>query len=271
MEAGLGIAGLGSLIGNCLIPNWLDQSAPFLLPFRRGAESVWYTHAMTSDDVTFYLLSAALVGLVVIIFGRASKRSRPNYHEDLAQEQEHLFAIWEENRRKARAAETRHLRLPAMDAILRHREKRSPDEIEADRAAYLAQEQFFSRIRWQTHLSVEECDRLSRQPIRGMTEHVLQDMLNDQRHSCFYCASPIAIGGLHRDHLIPLAQLGPNHISNIVLACPGCNLTKGSRDPFEFVRSTNRVLRPSDELQRDIASRVTAMRECVPIWSSLMK
>jgi 5-methylcytosine-specific restriction endonuclease McrA len=56
-------------------------------------------------------------------------------------------------------------------------------------------------------------------------------------YRCAWCG---AVGKLHRDHVIPLAQGGTNWAANIVPACRACNLSKSDRDPNEFARSRMR-------------------------------
>jgi 5-methylcytosine-specific restriction endonuclease McrA len=40
--------------------------------------------------------------------------------------------------------------------------------------------------------------------------------------------------GYHVDHRVPLSRGDSNDISNIVLACPHCNLSKGAKLPEDF-------------------------------------
>lgn len=54
---------------------------------------------------------------------------------------------------------------------------------------------------------------------------------------CHYCRERLSLSGPDKfqvDHFIPLSRGGSNWPSNIVLACPGCNLAKGSKLPSEF-------------------------------------
>jgi len=54
-----------------------------------------------------------------------------------------------------------------------------------------------------------------------------------QQGLCFYCGDDIT-AEYHVDHYIPLTRGGSNDISNIVLACPHCNLSKNNRLPSEW-------------------------------------
>lgn len=50
---------------------------------------------------------------------------------------------------------------------------------------------------------------------------------------CFYCSCDLT--EYHVDHYIPLSRGGTNWPSNIVLACPQCNMAKGDMMPERFI------------------------------------
>lgn len=61
-----------------------------------------------------------------------------------------------------------------------------------------------------------------------------------QRGRCAYCRGKLVSEGpakFHIDHIVPLAAGGAHAPSNLQLACPGCNVRKGARDPVDFARS----------------------------------
>ena len=61
--------------------------------------------------------------------------------------------------------------------------------------------------------------------------------LSRQKNLCHYCLQPLVFFGPEKyqiDHFIPLSRGGSNYANNIVLACPGCNLSKGDKMPWEF-------------------------------------
>jgi 5-methylcytosine-specific restriction endonuclease McrA len=139
-------------------------------------------------------------------------------------------------------------------AIIRPPKRELTDgELEQDRQTLLAQEEFFSRIRWETHLSASEVIKLKRQPITGISSDWIARTLEQQQMSCFYCRDAISVGSMHKDHLIPLAMWGLNHVSNIVLSCPTCNLEKGPKDPLHFVRSSLRLQKVD---QKELLERI---------------
>ena len=50
---------------------------------------------------------------------------------------------------------------------------------------------------------------------------------------CQYCGRPPDWGRGTVDHVIPVSRGGRNVWDNVVLACSGCNRTKGGRTPEE--------------------------------------
>jgi len=168
--------------------------------------------------------------------------------------------------RTQRQGPTHSFPIPRPQVIRPPTTTKSDAEIEADREAYLAQERFFSQIRWESYISQSELERLKRLPIQDMTHQGVLRKLTKQNEACFYCSSRISIFDHHKDHLIPLAMWGPNHFDNIVLACAACNLSKGAKDPFHFIRSTTRPLRDLNALQSDIRSQVETALGHVPDW-----
>lgn len=59
-----------------------------------------------------------------------------------------------------------------------------------------------------------------------------------QKHRCYWNKAhrlgPVPHVDYHPDHVMPLALGGSDYISNIVAACPLCNLKKGAKHPMEF-------------------------------------
>lgn len=62
-----------------------------------------------------------------------------------------------------------------------------------------------------------------------------------QRGGCAACKSHLS-KGFHVDHVVALANGGTNDKSNLQLLCPPCNLSKGSKDPIDFMRSRGFLL-----------------------------
>lgn len=57
--------------------------------------------------------------------------------------------------------------------------------------------------------------------------------LKQQRGKCFWCKTKVN-DKYHVDHVVPLSKGGSNGPENLVVACPGCNMSKGHRHPMDF-------------------------------------
>lgn len=53
------------------------------------------------------------------------------------------------------------------------------------------------------------------------------------RYVCLYCGDHYSRGELTRDHVVPLSRGGRDIWENVVAACIGCNVRKGSRTPTQ--------------------------------------
>lgn len=58
---------------------------------------------------------------------------------------------------------------------------------------------------------------------KRITKKDLQFLRVLQDNCCGYCYMPLET--YHVDHIFPIAAGGSNHVSNLVLSCPKCNLT----------------------------------------------
>lgn len=58
--------------------------------------------------------------------------------------------------------------------------------------------------------------------------------------TCYWCGKN-KLKVYHVDHYQPLSKGGRHEVSNLVIACPRCNLTKNARDPYDFARSIGRL------------------------------
>lgn len=63
-----------------------------------------------------------------------------------------------------------------------------------------------------------------------------------QKGKCYWCGVRIKDNKYHVDHIIPLARGGTNDPSNLVVACPKCNLSKSDKLPHEWKGSGGRLL-----------------------------
>lgn len=93
------------------------------------------------------------------------------------------------------------------------------------------------RRSWRTRnpeaMKVQRHRRRARQHAGGdLTTAEWLDVLEEFDHRCAYCQ---AQGELHMEHMTPLSRGGRHTKSNVVPACPSCNLSKGTKTIFEFL------------------------------------
>jgi 5-methylcytosine-specific restriction endonuclease McrA len=65
----------------------------------------------------------------------------------------------------------------------------------------------------------------------------LREIHASQRGRCAYCSTRVSPRSWHVDHIVALSRGGDNSRRNIQILCEPCNLSKGSRDALDFVRS----------------------------------
>lgn len=67
---------------------------------------------------------------------------------------------------------------------------------------------------------------------------IIRQLLEQYKYKCYYCNSKIIHtekNSYHIDHYIPIAKGGTAEISNLVISCPTCNMSKGAKMPHEFM------------------------------------
>jgi len=67
--------------------------------------------------------------------------------------------------------------------------------------------------------------------------HTAQDILlqyKRQNGKCYYCQTNVS-KNYHIDHIVPLSRGGSNNPSNLVIACPHCNMSKGKKFLHEWL------------------------------------
>lgn len=63
-----------------------------------------------------------------------------------------------------------------------------------------------------------------------------RDVFEKSEGKCHYCSRPLVLDGLWQvEHMMPKALGGADEISNLVAACPPCNLAKRDKTAVEFV------------------------------------
>lgn len=59
---------------------------------------------------------------------------------------------------------------------------------------------------------------------------------------CYWCNTSLKNKVIHIDHYIPLSKGGEHTLSNLVVSCPSCNMSKGAKDPQQFANKIGRLL-----------------------------
>lgn len=75
--------------------------------------------------------------------------------------------------------------------------------------------------------------------------NTIRFLLEQYKYKCYYCNSSIKHkekNSYHIDHYIPISKGGNNDTSNLVIACPSCNLSKGAKDPHIFMLKFGKLL-----------------------------
>ena len=78
------------------------------------------------------------------------------------------------------------------------------------------------------------------QKAQGDSTAAIREWVKAARKVCYWCNSKCA-DDYHIDHYQPLSKGGEHRISNLVIACPTCNLRKNAKDPLEFAASVGRL------------------------------
>lgn len=76
--------------------------------------------------------------------------------------------------------------------------------------------------------------------MQGVSNKELVAWTAAQPKVCHWCAKSCA-EKYHVDHYEPLARGGKHEISNLVISCPFCNISKKCRDPYAFAASLGRL------------------------------
>ena len=76
----------------------------------------------------------------------------------------------------------------------------------------------------------------------SVSKGIQADLFSKQKGRCACCGSLLKKAGQHLDHKIPLAGGGIHEDANLQLLCKKCNLSKGAKDPIEFMQSRGFLL-----------------------------
>ncbi|MBR8182106.1 HNH endonuclease [Burkholderia ambifaria] len=75
---------------------------------------------------------------------------------------------------------------------------------------------------------------------QGDSTAAIREWVKATKKVCYWCSAKCA-DDYHVDHYQPLSKGGEHRISNLVIACPTCNLRKNAKDPLEFAASMGRL------------------------------
>lgn len=75
---------------------------------------------------------------------------------------------------------------------------------------------------------------------QGSTTAELREWEANARKDCYWCGKK-KLKKYHVDHYHPLSKGGAHAVSNLVIACPPCNLKKSAKDPYLFAQSMGRL------------------------------
>lgn len=98
-----------------------------------------------------------------------------------------------------------------------------------------------AKAAWDAFKGSDASFRLMTRPVLSQrtrkTVPIIATLIARDGDVCFYCGDPFqTIEARTREHLIPTTHGGPNHISNLFLACQRCNLEAGHLSASEKIR-----------------------------------
>jgi 5-methylcytosine-specific restriction endonuclease McrA len=96
----------------------------------------------------------------------------------------------------------------------------------------------------------------SREP--GQASHRRAAIFRRDRFRCVYCGQVFAAHELTVDHVQPRVRHGDHSAGNLVTACTACNIRKGGRAAWDYLRG-----RPDD--------RRNFLRYATHIWTRLRR
>lgn len=79
---------------------------------------------------------------------------------------------------------------------------------------------------------------------------IVKMLLARQHCCCACCGTRLKETGYHLDHRVPLAKGGSHTEDNVQLLTPKCNLSKGTKDWDEFLKSRRHVQAATDKAKQ---------------------
>lgn len=198
---------------------------------------------MTQADAVL-IFGAAVIVFILLATNRAKKPSQE------VETQRRSESRMERSSGTHRSAGVSSYEIPVPDDfVYRHRsrnrlspaEKRLRQQSKVKREALAATERQEYERREQLRIASETRklkDQLRRKNPVGFTTSWLSSRLHRQQSECFWCGVGLLPNDFHLDHVWPLSLGGAHDVANLVVSCQECNLSKGSRSPWEFADNT---------------------------------
>lgn len=79
-------------------------------------------------------------------------------------------------------------------------------------------------------------------PAEKYTVKQTLDLLEAQNHECAACRAPLTKKTRELDHIMPIARLGPDELSNLQWLCKPCNRSKGAKHPDVWAVERGKLL-----------------------------
>jgi len=82
-----------------------------------------------------------------------------------------------------------------------------------------------------------------RRSIKKQGDVTTQQLLELEQNAkvCYWCGISLKNKKVHIDHYVPLSKGGEHTLSNLVVSCSKCNLTKNAKDPIIFAQSIGKL------------------------------
>ncbi len=159
------------------------------------------------------------------------------YREHIENKSEYNKIYWEINKEKLSESNREYQKnnRERVNKYSAEYRKNNPEKVKETYARYRAK----NKERYVIHARNRRAWKLG--SVGSYTEDDIKSMLSLQKNKCAICSVSVA-GGYHIDHVIPLSKGGCNDKSNLQILCAPCNMSKGAKDPIEFMQSLGKLL-----------------------------
>lgn len=88
------------------------------------------------------------------------------------------------------------------------------------------------------------CEKTKRKAGAAKRLNRLKTLADRDGHSCFFCGQVKPLEEMTIEHFVPVCSGGPNHISNMAIACASCNREAGHLSVAEKLKLAMRKRMP---------------------------